>query len=609
MKDKRFFGRIQNRVAESGKLQGLIALVVFVAIIVASNLQLIIHLSTHVIGRPIEDAFAVLWQLSWGQQALFRQGILPTYSPDVFYPHGWYLASGPEPVWWTIALSFPAYVLGSVATYNLALLATFVVGAWGAFLLARHLTGNWLVGIAAGCIYSMAPVLTLRLGGHLNILLSAQWLPYFALYCHKSLELLGNRRQCAWLLAAGFGALAVLGHWQFVFMVPLIPVSIIGFTRTSVHWQQRLRLLIRIALLTGMFIAPFALHAAYARSQMFQTPPHFPLSTHDAASMSVDRLLVPNPMHPIWGTWSRQTFPLRGESDVISTGYVALLLAVLGLWHGSTFRRPYLILTGLAIVLAMGIALHWNAQRVELTLPEPAATAMRTVESSLVGFDMMPVADKVFIPMPLLFLIKAIPMLGEARAWARFMIVGMLGIATLGALGVNFVLARWSKIGRWLVAAGITAVVVEGATMPYKDFTLVASNAREVDAWLAAQPYRVTLIEYPSPTSGKIALYRQSLHGQRIVNGYTAILPTFLAQVSNMLGKWPTESTILLLREWKVDYIVVTEDTSDLFRNEILPSIQSLSGLCPTKEFTESASGRPTYIFRILQDGQVCESS
>ncbi|MFN2223265.1 MAG: hypothetical protein ACK2UH_11975, partial [Candidatus Promineifilaceae bacterium] len=71
----------------------LLALGVIALILCLMNYQLVLHASTHVVGRPFEDAFDVLWQLSWMDTAVFEKGVNPFFSPDVFYPHGWYLAS------------------------------------------------------------------------------------------------------------------------------------------------------------------------------------------------------------------------------------------------------------------------------------------------------------------------------------------------------------------------------------------------------------------------------------------------------------------------------------------------------------------------------------
>jgi hypothetical protein len=69
------------------------------------NWPLMLHLNSHVIGRPVDDAFEVLWQLWWMQLAVFDQHVQPFYTPDMSYPRGWYTASGAQPGWYFLALA------------------------------------------------------------------------------------------------------------------------------------------------------------------------------------------------------------------------------------------------------------------------------------------------------------------------------------------------------------------------------------------------------------------------------------------------------------------------------------------------------------------------
>jgi hypothetical protein len=584
----------------------LFLVVVFIAIVAALNWPLVSHLSTHVIGRHFEDAFEVLWQLDWTHAALFQKGSSPFFSPDVYYPHGWYLASGAQPVWWMVAFSPLTHLLGSTVTYNVVMLATFVMGGLGVCLLVMHLGGGSLAGILAGCVYMVAPVLTLRQGGHLHILLSAQWLPYLALFSHKSLESSGSRRSREWLVAGVFLALSLLGHWQFLFMSPLIPLCIVGFGRAEALLRRRLSLLIRIGLLSAVLVAPFALLALNARAQMFTDRMYFPMAQSDGYSMSPDHLLIPNALHPIWGKWTTQMFSIPSEADLVSIGYVAAVLALLALLKTSSEKVPYVILTALAIMLAMGTSLHWNTQRVTLSLPPQLAGAAHAVLRQILDPAMLPAGNRIILPLPLVILFRVLPLFDSVRVWGRYMIVGMLGIAVLSGLGALWVSSRF-RYGRQVVPVLIVIVLLEGLTAPYVNFTQVASNARSVDTWLASQSPRVAVIEYPLPAINKLALYSQSLHGQRVANGYMSMNPTYFDRAMSTLGTWPGEGTIPLLREWKIDYVLLNGTLDPSFQEEILPAVRKLPGLCYVRSFVGSFKGlTDVYVFRVIKPEETC---
>jgi hypothetical protein len=569
------------------------------------NAQLVAHLSTYVIGHPYSDSFEVLWQLSWVKNAIFQQGVSPLFAPSIYYPHGWYLASGAQPVWWMMALSPLTLILGAIATYNLTVLATLVIGAWGVFLLMQHFSRSFLAGLVAGCVYVFAPVLAFREGGHLHILLGMQWLPYLALFSHKSLEDKARRRY--WLGAGVFLALTILGHWQFLLMAPLVPLCVIAFAKAPLRWLQRAALMLRIGFVALILLAPFALHAKFARDQMFTDTSTFPIVEQDAFSLSLDRLFVPNPIHPLWGKWSRQQFPIGSEADMVSISYAALGLALIGALKGLSARRAYLILSILAIILALGITLHWNAQRVAFSLPAQMAAVVRNVEGKILGPELLPPDNQVLIPLPIAFLVRLLPLFNEARVWARYAIIAMLGVAALGGLGTEFLVRRWPRTGNWLVGGLLLIVLAENLTMPYRYFTEVSSNTRPIDLWLASQPKSMSLIEYPVQSSAKLALYRQSLHGQNVANGFMSKIPTYYSQALPQLGEWPNLAALPILRGWDVQYVLVNGTNDEQFTKVVLPSLQSLTGLCLVREDNEPDQNLHTYLYRISAGGQVCE--
>jgi hypothetical protein len=136
----------------------------------------------------------------------------------------------------------------------------------------------------------------------------------------------------------------------------------------------------------------------------------------------------------------------------------------------------------------------------------------------------------------------------------------------------------------------------------------VADNTRPIDYWLATQSPPVTIIEYPLPDASKLAMYRQSIHRQNVVNGYMSVDPTYYVEAVPVLGTWPNSAALDLLRTWKVDYVLVNGTNDNEFVDKILPGIRTLKGLCWKREDNEPDKNRHTYLLRILTDGQTCEA-
>jgi hypothetical protein len=582
---------------------GWTAFLSFVAMISLFHLPVVLHLSSHVAARPFDDVFGILWNLDWAQRAIFEKQVSPFFAADVFYPHGFYVSSSSPPMWWFVVLSPLTRLLGPVTTYNVVSLSTYIVAGLGMYFLVTYLGGRWLGGILAGAIYIAAPVLTLRMGGHTDILLSSMWLPYLALFCHKSIQ---HPRLRSWLLTGLFLGLACLGHWQFVFFAPLIPLIIIGLGQSNYSIRQRAVLIAKIAATALVVILPFFAITHYARSQMFTATASFSTSSASFYSLSIDRLFVPNPLNSLWGQWSASAFPLSSEASAVSIGYAAILAALVGAACKWPQRWTYLVLLVVTVIGAMGITLQWNEQSLVLPLPPALSQTIRPMVEFIVGPELMPPGEATVIPLPLAILNRTLPILNLTRVWARYMILGTLTIGVLAGFGATFITQRLPRYGYLVVSLLLGIVLLEGLVIPYRHFTEVAVNHRTVDNWLAEQTETVSLIEYPLPFSNKLAMYSQSLHRQRLVNGYASIEPSFFAEALPVLGTWPNPAGVDLLRSWHVDYVLVNGNLDIHFQEEILPNVQAVAGLCLVRTDTEPERNRQTWLFRIVQDGQLC---
>lgn len=579
----------------------------YVVVVCVLNWPLLLHINSHVIGKRSDDVYEVLWQLSWMKSAVFEARAFPFYCPDIFYPKGWYMASGAQPSWYLLALSGFSYLLGVITAYNVALLSTFVVAGFGVYLLVHHLTRNRVASLVAGCVYIAAPVLTLRLRGHLNILLGAQCLPYAMLFTVLAHE--ERKSTKLWAALAGCAlALAILGHWYFLFIATLPVIAMFLMIGPNWSWRRRLNTGILIGVVCILIVSPFAYLTFRARVEMFGENMRFGLAESDPFSLSIDRLFAPNPFHPLWGQASQRVFPLTGEQDVVSIGYVAMILALLGTCKLPKDRtRPFVSVAALSLILAMGTTLYWNSQRVEVPVPR----LVEQVYQSL-GLGISLANGHIPIPLPGLLLAKLLPFYDAMRVWARFDIVFMLSVAVLAGFGGYYLLKKglsdgvMLSLGLIILAEGFVAPYVNAYVPTRRDFAPVSVNARRnVTRWLQSQPKGTAIIEYPRPSVDRMAMYSQSLHGQSIVNGYMAQRPSYLRDVDAELGVWPNQSALPILRDWGVDYVLVSGTFQPEFQRT-LSGIHTLAGLSHVRSFNEGFMGfTETHVFGVLQEDEV----
>lgn len=592
------------------KFHHLLAAIFFTALVLLINFPLTTHLDTHVVGRSFDDAFEVLWQLTAIEKAVFETQTNPFFSQDIFYPQGWYTASGAQPSWYLLLLSPLTAVAGPVFTFNIAILATFILAGFGVYRFVLRISDRQVPGLVAGCIYIAVPALTLRLGGHLNVMIAAMFLPYAADALHGLMGMPAAPIRSwpsarAIMLAGVFLAASILGHWYFLFIAPLPLVAMALFSPSPVAWRVRV---LRLALAGGVtltVLSPFALMTWHARNVMLPTGGDYSLANVVRQGFSPDYLISPNPFHPLWREQVATLFPIGGEWDAVSLGYGALALAIVGLLASPRLQvRPFFVMGVVSFILGLGPVLRWRGQMVVLSFPGWLGRWLANLTPEL-GLA----AGQAAIVLPGLLLYRWMPLYSSLRVWARFNIPLALAVAILAGLGAAWLLSR-GRAGRLL--AGLLAVVVvfEGLVVPYMDFTPVAVNNRSANAWLAAQPAGTALIEYPRGWVDKLAMYSQSLHGLSVVNGYMSFQPTFLEKVNAELGKWPAASALPVLHDWGVDYLVLSGSTaSPEFADEILPATIAIDGLCLVESFPD-AFGYPgldhTYIFMITSEGESC---
>jgi hypothetical protein len=485
---------------------------------------------------------------------------------------------------------------GPVVSYNLALLTTLILSGVGVYLLVESLTGKRLPGVVASAVYLSAPMLTLRLGGHMNILFGAQFLPYMGLLAHRAVSTEG--RQAIWYsIGAGCAyMLSATSSWYFVFIA--FPVLVCFFAFGSSAHTKLIRLQrFCICLLTwAVLTAPLALLTHSANTAMFGETVGFSLASSDVWSVGPDRLFVPNALSTLLRGLYHRYWRVQSEADLASLGYTAILLSLVGLWKGKGMpgRRASLALTALAVTLSMGLTLHWNQQRVTLALPE----ALAGPYLGATGWLTSAITPDPVVPMPGLLLARFVPFYAMMRAWARFMIPAMLGVAVWVGYGAC-ALQSIKRIGPYLAVLAAALILAEGAVIPYRDWTAIEAMQRPVDRWLAQQPAGTPVVEYPWPHRNNSALYSQIVHGQPIVNGNAPHLPAHLAQAGNLTDTWPDEAAVATLRGWGVRYLLAT--TTEAQADEVLENLRGLPGLRWIETFrnTGSLASTQVHLFEI----------
>ncbi len=152
------------------------------------SLPLVFAPGTQLLGGLASDACSHVWGMNWAREALFYQGRLMFLdAPSINYPLGGSLISC-HPL--NDLLSIPLQVLfGPLTAFNLILLFHVILAAWGAYALARYLTGDRRAAFVAGVVFAFCPFLaTFAVASGGTEMVSVGWLPLGALFGLRTLR-------------------------------------------------------------------------------------------------------------------------------------------------------------------------------------------------------------------------------------------------------------------------------------------------------------------------------------------------------------------------------------------------------------------------------------
>jgi hypothetical protein len=587
-----------NMVGRVRRHVGAVAAYAAVAVIVTWPLAR--HLTSVLTGPPTGDTGVYVWNMWVFGHELLERGTFPFYTSTIF-------SLGPAvdlaqhnytPVSGVLGLLLMP-VAGVVGAFNLIYLGMIVVTAYSMYLLTRDVVGEgieaWLAGLVLACsptliargtahfsLVAAAPlplfVLLLRVGHRTNRRrymaaagAAAAWAaysdPYYGVYClvlaiwhtvattfsvrvaapgeapytrtTRALDIViaATAVVSAGIVVTGGGRVSLgpvaLGLQTLYTPVMLLTVALVARVLVAyrptvvLHTGEPIRRLFRLApwgvatgtLLLMPLLWPMARRAAEGR---FVSPRIF----WRTSTPGVDALsfLLPNPNHPLWSPWLSPWLSSREGGfveNVASIPYVALgVILIAGLaWRS----RRWLYWAGLAAVtglFALGPFVH--VAGVNLHVPTPWA------------------------------IVRYLPLIGEARAPARYTVLVMMAVGVLFALGLRALVPPGSPRRRLVVSAvaGLLAFELFPAPRP-----LYPATIPSVYDIVAADPRDVRVLELPFGVRDGLssfgnfnasAQFHQTRHGKRLIGGY-------LSRVSprrvEAIRQFPVLNTLMLLSQ------------------------------------------------------------
>ena len=517
------------------------------------------------------DAYEYVWKLWWFKHTLLETRQSPWIVPEIYYPHGYLLAYGETTVA-NMFLALPLVCLwGEIPAYNALILLSTILSGFTMFLLAREISGSFWAGLLAGIIFAFSPFRRLQLL-HLNIA-TTQWFPLIFFF----LERFSRTLKPSHGLAAGLCfALNALASWYYA-IAGVLFVSVWAFVRfrpvKNYLWRRQTWLALSFFVVTAMLlILPFA----WPYLAIVNNPDvAIPIENSAFYSASPTDYVLPSPFQFLWGDWVFKNLfrrPAPGEF-IIGWGFMAWLFGLYGLRLApQKVTRPWLVIVLVAVILSFGLTFHLTGRQV--VIPAPASvveTANKVFNTISLNYALAPESftiaqtDGLVIPLPALVMRWFIPVIGKIRTWTRFGVIALFGMAILAALGAaawhrREILPKSSSMKQrlaWSIVIGLA--LFELWWSPLIIGTPI--SGRPVDRWLADQPERFAIIQYPlsSAFTPEQFIYTR-IHGKPIVHGYATYFSFVFGRQHPELLDFPSPVALKQLADWGVRYVLVETD-------------------------------------------------
>lgn len=523
----------------------LLAFYLVLALVLTYPLAL--QLQTHIPGHDT-DGPAQTWSLWWTRYALLDLGQAPFTTDYLFYPVGLNLVAY-TPVFLNGILSIPLQqTFGVIVAQNAMVYFALVSSAFGAYLFVREvLTRTRPVVIAtsapgdkassdttkelavlqvttplrkSGSVRNaqardvvpdarteIAAVLAGALYGfgawHLNyvaaghfMLISSQWLPYYALYL---VRLERGRLRDAWMV----GLFLLFTAWTELTFIPFLALlTIFYLVYLLVAQRAQLLLTIRKLVVATVFaavgMAPLMLSLAFdfQRFGYYLTSGVGRIQIFSAEPIS---FFMPSSQHPILGAWAESV--TRANTSYAFIGWAVVGLVLVGLYakRASGFARFWFVTALLFALLMFGSTLFLGG--VNTNVPMPFA------------------------------LLRLVPFVNANRYPVRFNVMLMLALLPLFAWGS---LALWNARQKafHIALAGLLGLVVfEQLVLPLPLTKVRVPNIFET---IGQEQGDFTVLELPLGWRGSIVMqgetddvaqFFQTADHKRRLGGITSRFP------------------------------------------------------------------------------------
>ncbi len=441
------------------------------------------------------DGWQNYWNLWWVKTALLDLHQSPYFTHFLYYPTGTSLLFQTLNIFNSF-LTLPVQLsFGLTVSYNLVVLFSFVVGGYGAYLLALEVIGakrgatDHLAAFLAGVVFTFSPFHFAHLLGHMQVI-SLQWLPFYVLSLVRLFSTERLRVGSEVLLPVVFLVLTALCDWYYVLYLLIFTAAYVVYQLCRRRRPGPLLLNAGLVLaLTGLTLSPLLVPMVMEASR---DSSYLSSTFETTRNLSADLLafVTPNEFHPVWGEAAArlsEVFTSSTSERMVFAGYIPLALGAYAVWADRRKALFWLVCCLVFFVLALGPYLHVGGRQLA-------------------------------IPLPYLGLYRLLPLLSIARSVSRFDVMVMLSLSVLVGIGLRKAVGSLPR-RRGAVLAGVATVLVCVEFLP-APYPLSDVDIPPFYHDLASSEAEFALLELPMNWDRPTHLLYQTVHHKPLVAGY-----------------------------------------------------------------------------------------
>jgi hypothetical protein len=311
----------------------------------------------------------VMWSnyFWWFDYAITYLHINPLHDSYLYYPMGMdFIEGGILPILLFVPIT---HILGSVASYNIYLLSTFVLSGFGMFLLVDYLLNDKKIAFIAGLIFAFCPFHFAASLGHLHTF-SIMLLPFFVLYMHKMFDTSSIRNV---IICSFFFACTALTSWTIGLMASLFFATYLFINSKIINKTYSKSNLVLFVVISLILMSPglyYILKNIINNKFLF-----FPLDNFIRYSADLFGFIIPSPLHPFFKSFTLPIyshFTSNYSENIVFIGYTVLFLSVIGLLYCGKTKKilPYIVTLIISFLFSLGPLLQINGSKISnLYLP------------------------------------------------------------------------------------------------------------------------------------------------------------------------------------------------------------------------------------------------